>query len=277
MNAIMVAPRLTSELIGPMFQAHSLDVLAAAADVLGEHDLAGSSRDRAAAVRAAFAAEYLDDDGRLSPDLQGVYVLALAFDMVPGPVRPTATRRLVDLVHAAGDHLDTGFLSVPYLLDVLWDNGHADLARTLILQDSPPSWLYEVKMGATTIWETWRAVHEDGSVELASMNHYAFGCVADWMMRRLAGIDLIEPGYRAARIAPDLDGFLDHCTAHVDSPHGRLAVDWRRTDSGADLDITVPIGITAKVELPPDWHITIAPAQLTAGRHRLHATHHPAK
>ncbi|MFH8252912.1 family 78 glycoside hydrolase catalytic domain [Microbacterium sp. B2969] len=268
-DAVMIAPRLTSELVGPMFQARSLDLLASTADILGEHAIAHRSRDQAAAVRDAFASEYISPDGRISPALQGVYVLALAFDMVPASLVPAATDRLVELVHAADDHLDTGFLSVPYLLDVLWENGHPELARTLLLQDTPPSWLYEVKMGATTIWETWRAIHEDGSVEMASMNHYAFGCVVDWMMRRLAGIQLIEPGYRAAAIAPDLDGFLDRCEAHVDTPYGRLATHWERHRHGAVLTITVPVGGRARVVLPPGWALPSGRDDLASGTHVL--------
>jgi alpha-L-rhamnosidase len=191
--------------------------------------------------------------------------------LVPVDVRPAVVARLVELVHAAGEHLDTGFLSVAHLLDVLWDNGEADLARTLILQDTAPSWLYQVKMGATTIWESWRAVHEDGSAEMVSMNHYAFGCVVDWMMRRLAGIEPGEPGYRTSRIAPDLDGFLAGCTAHVDTPYGRLAVEWRRAGRKADLTVRVPVGACARLALPPGWRLESGSAELSAGRHRLRA------
>jgi alpha-L-rhamnosidase len=271
LSAALIAPRLTAEIVGPMFQARSLDLLAAAADVLHQNDLARASREHAATVREAFAVEYIRPDGTMSVELQGVYVVALAFDMVPPAQIAAAMARLVDLIHAAGDHLDTGFLSVPYLLDVLWEHGHPDLARALILQDSPPSWLYEVKMGATTIWETWQAIHEDGRVEIASMNHYAFGCVTDWIIRRLAGIDLLEPGYRLARLAPDLDGFLRHCRAHVDTPYGRLAIAWQRRQDTADLTITVPSGATAQIDLPHPWALDTGAVRLGPGTHQVRA------
>ncbi|MBS1674704.1 MAG: alpha-L-rhamnosidase, partial [Actinobacteria bacterium] len=198
-------------------------------------------------------------------------VLALAFDAVPADVRPRVVARLVELVHEAGIHLDTGFVSVPFLLDVLWDEGHRDLARALLVQDTAPSWLYEVDHGATTIWEAWRAVHEDGTVERMSMNHYAFGCVVDWMMRRLAGIEAIEPGYRRTRIAPDLDGVLEHCHAHIDAPAGRISVDWRRDGTTAELTVEIPLGVTAAVELAPGWTLE-GSAALSPGLHTLRAT-----
>jgi alpha-L-rhamnosidase len=270
-EAMMKAPLLTAELTGPLFQLLSLDLLADAADELREHELAESSRAQAAAVRAAFAAEYIGQDGRIPPDMQGIYVLALAFDAVPDRLRASVVDRLVRLIHDAGDHLDTGFVSVPYLLDVLWDNGHAELARTLLLQSTAPSWLYEVEHGATTIWEAWHAVHEDGTVDRVSMNHYAFGCVVDWMMRRIAGIETVEPGYRRSRIAPDLDGSLDSCRAHVDTAYGRLAVDWRRDARSATLRVSVPAGARAELALPEGWSAD-ADAVLTPGDHTVVAT-----
>jgi alpha-L-rhamnosidase len=102
------------------------------------------------------------------------------------------------------------------------------------------------------------------------MNHYAFGCVVDWMMRRVAGIELVEPGYRSTRIAPDLDGRLDRCEAHVDTPYGRLAVEWNRQDDAAWITVTVPVGVTAEVELAESWS---ADGDLTLrhGVHRLNA------
>ncbi|OZB82735.1 alpha-L-rhamnosidase [Microbacterium sp. 13-71-7] len=268
--AIMLAPQLTAELTGPLFQIRSLDLYAASAEALGDTATAAQVRAQATAVRAAFAAEYVGDDGRIGPDMQGIAVLALAFDAVPAEVRPRVVERLVELVHEAGIHLDTGFVSVPFLLDVLWDEGHPDLARALLIQDTAPSWLYEVDHGATTIWEAWRAVHEDGTVERMSMNHYAFGCVVDWMMRRLAGIEAVEPGYRRTRIAPDLDGVLDHCRAHVDAPAGRIAVDWRRDGATAELTVELPLGVGADVDLAPGW-ILDGSAALSPGIHTLRA------
>ncbi|WP_226347273.1 alpha-L-rhamnosidase [Agilicoccus flavus] len=274
--AMMRAPLTTHEIVGPCFQAHSLDLLARAEELAGDPGAAPDLRRRAADVRAAFTAEYVDDSGRLTTELQGTYVLALAFDMVPADLRPRLVERLVELVHAADDHLDTGFLSVPYLLDVLWDAGHADLARRLLRQDTIPSWLYEVDMGATTIWESWNAVHPDGSVDLVSMNHYAFGCVVDAMVRRLAGIDLVEPGYRVSRIAPDLDGFLDHCAAHVGTPYGRLAVSWERRGDSAVVRLEVPTSTVARLELPDGWSAQDDRRDVGPGRHEIEARRHEA-
>ena len=222
-EAIMIAPTLTSEYLAPMFQAQTLTLASRAAEVLGRQTDAADFAARAAAVRAAFAAEYVDAEGDLPVRLQGVYVLALAFDMVPSSVRSGTAARLVELVHARGDRLDTGFLSTPYLLDVLCDTGYPEVARALLWQSEMPSWLYEVDNGATTFWETWDAISPDGVIRPMSFNHYAPGSVDDWLYRRVAGIRSTSPGYRTAVIEPDFEIGVDHVAAHVGTPYGRLA------------------------------------------------------
>ncbi|MCX5535977.1 glycoside hydrolase family 78 protein [Streptomyces sp. NBC_00006] len=260
-EAIGIAPKLTAELIAPMFQAQTLTVTARSAAALGRTALAARLRDEAAHVRAAFAAEYVDAEGRLPVALQGPYVLALAFDMVPAAQRPLLVDHLVHLITERGERLDTGFLSVPYLLDVLWDAGHADLARRLLWQDTCPSWLYEVDRGATTIWEAWDAITPDGTVRAVSFNHYAFGCVDDVLYRRIAGIRATAPGYRSAVLEPDLTGPLDHADAEVWTPYGPLRVDWTVTSGVAAIHTEIPHGVDAvlvaagrSVQLAPGTH-----------------------
>ncbi len=257
-EAIGIAPALTSEYLAPMFQAQTLTLAARIADVLGRDD-ADALRKRATAVRAAFAREYVDEAGDLPVRLQGVYVVALAFDMVPAQLRTKTATRLVELIHERDDRLDTGFLSVPYLLDVLWDAGHRDLARTLLWQDRLPSWLYEVDRGATTIWESWDAIAPDGTPKPTSLNHYAFGCVDDWLFTRIAGIRPDAAGYRRTVIEPDLECGLESVTAHVDTPFGRVAVAWDATA----LEVTVPHGVGATLRLPN------GDRPLRAGRQRV--------
>lgn len=257
-EAIMVAPRLTGELIAPMFQAQTLTLAARIATVLGRGADAAQFAVRAADVRAAFASEYVDGEGDLPVRLQGVYVLALAFDMVPPALRPKAAARLVELVRARGDRLDTGFLSTPHLLDVLWDNGYPEVARALLRQSELPSWLYQVDHGATTIWEAWDAISPDGEIRPMSFNHYAPGSVDDWLYRRVAGIRATSPGYRTAVIEPDLEIGLERVAAHVGTPFGRLAVQWSRAGDAASIVVDVPYGVEAslvigdeRMPLPP--------------------------
>ncbi len=218
--------------------------------MLGREADAAAYAARAAEVRAAFASEYVDENGDLPVRLQGVYVLALAFDMVPVERRPAAAARLVELIRARGGRLDTGFLSTPYLLDVLWDHGHHDVARSLLWQSEMPSWLYEVDRGATTIWESWDAISPDGEIRPMSFNHYAPGSVDDWLYRRVAGIRATSPGFRTAVIEPDFDAGLDSARAHVGTPYGRLGVEWTRTGDAASATVEVPFGVAVTLVTP---------------------------
>ena len=257
-EAVMVAPTLTSEYLAPMFQAQTLTLAARTAAVLGRDADAADLTHRAVRVRDAFAAEYVDAGGDLPVRLQGLYVLALAFDMVPAPLRGRTAERLVELVRERGDRLDTGFLSTPYLLDVLCDHGSPDVARALLWQSGLPSWLYEVDHGATTIWEAWDAIAPDGRIRPMSFNHYAAGSVDDWLYRRVAGIRSTSPGYRTVVIEPDFAIGVDHVAAHVGTPRGRLRVEWMRAGDAASVAVEVPYGVGATlvaggstVELPP--------------------------
>ncbi|WP_417563907.1 family 78 glycoside hydrolase catalytic domain [Microbacterium sp.] len=248
-EAIGVAPALTGRLCAEMFRVRTLDVASRIAAVLGRDASAAEFAQAAASARHAFADAHIDPEGRLDVSLQGMYVLALAFDLVPEQLRQRTADHLVGLVHERGDRLDTGFLSVPYLLDVLWDTGHADLARRLLWQSEMPSWLYQVDHGATTIWEAWDAVVDGRAPRAVSLNHYAFGCVDDVLFRRIAGIRSAEPGYATVEIAPDLDCGLAHVDAHVDTVRGRVAVSWKKGEHGATVTVTLPPGVRGSLRV----------------------------
>ncbi|WP_375424032.1 glycoside hydrolase family 78 protein [uncultured Friedmanniella sp.] len=231
--------------------ARSAGLLARIAAVLGRTDEAPRYDDLAARVRDAWCAEYVDAEGRLTPDTQANHVRALAFDLVPDAVRPAVAARLVALVRAAGTHVGTGFLSTPYLLPVLADSGHLDVAYALLRSDSEPSWLTMLDRGATTLWERWDGVSADG-VPSESLNHYSRGAVISFLHRYAAGIELLdgEPAYRRFRVRPRPGGGLTWVEAAHDSPYGRIEVRWRLDGAVFELSLTVPAGSSAEVVLP---------------------------
>ncbi len=246
-EGIGIAPRLTAELLGPMYQANTLTILAKTATELGRDDDSIDFAERARIVRSAFASEYLAADGTLLVQLQGPYVVGLEFDMFPERSRPAVQRHLAGLVRDNGDRLDTGFLSVPYLLDVLWGGGSRDLARAVLWQDEQPSWLYEVDRGATTVWESWDAINDDHTVRTVSLNHFARGSVDDWLFRRIGGIAPAEAGYRRILFEPDVDCGLESAEATRRTPYGDVAISWTRSDEAVTISGRVPVGATAEL------------------------------
>ena len=140
----------------------------------------------------------------------------------------------------AGHRISTGFAGTPFVNDALTTTGHLDDAYALLLQREAPSWLYAVTMGATTIWERWDSMLPDGSInpgEMTSFNHYAFGAVADWMHRTVAGLAPLEAGYRRILVAPQPGGGLTWAEASLETPHGLAAVRWDL--EGGDLRVEV--------------------------------------
>ena len=222
-EAIMIAPTLTSEYVAPMFQAQTLTLASRAAGVLGREADAADF-----AARAARCARPSPQSTSMPGETCRCACRACTCSRLRSiwcrpRLRGRTAARLVELVHERGDRLDTGFLSTPYLLDVLCDHGYPEVARTLLWQSEMPSWLYEVDNGATTFWETWDAISPDGVIRPMSFNHYAPGSVDDWLYRRVAGIRSTSPGYRTAVIEPDFEIGVDRVAAHVGTPYGELA------------------------------------------------------
>ena len=221
---------LTMNYVGTSLLAADADRYAAISEILGYQDRAKEYRSYAGRVREAFYEEYVDSDGRIVQDMQGNYILALVHHMVPVEKEPLLAKRLNELVHENGDCLDTGFMSVAYLLDVLCDYGYTETAWKVLRQNKCPSWMYEIEHGATTMWENWDAVKEDGRVDGCSFNHYAFGCVGDFMYRRILGIQNAGNGYDKIRIAPAYDSGLDWAEGCYHSVRGEIRVRWEKVE-----------------------------------------------
>jgi len=235
------------------FWAHSAQLTARVASRLGKDEDARHYERLSQNIKQAYVRKYVHRDGRLQPHRQGAYVLALAFDMVPEDMAPRLAAHLAALVRENDNHLDTGFTSTAHLCHVLCRYGYEDLAFSLLNQDTVPSWLYQVRRGATTVWETWDAIHADGSLEKGmSFNHYAFGAIGDWLYRYVAGIqpDEARPGFKHIRLAPHPGGGLTNARASFQSRYGEVTISWERDGSDMLVDVTVPANTTASLRLP---------------------------
>ena len=237
--------------VATAFFAHSARLMSRIAELLGRHEDATRYRDLADNVRVAWQTEFIGPEGALAPDTQANHVRALAFDLVPQSLRAQAAGRLVELIEDADLHLGTGFLATPYLLPVLADSGHLDVAYALLFRDTPPSWLSMIDRGATTIWERWNGIDEEGT-PFESLNHYSRGAVVSFLHRYVAGIELLDdgPGYRRFRVAPRPGPGITWAEATHDSPYGRIESSWRLDAGELMLAVVVPPGATAELRLP---------------------------
>ncbi|MBV9987114.1 MAG: family 78 glycoside hydrolase catalytic domain [Chitinophagaceae bacterium] len=242
-------------LIAQCFYAQSTQLVINAAKVLGKTEEAAMYETLLENIKGAFLREYMTPNGRLVSGTQTAYVLALNFDMLPLALRDQAAARLADNIKSYGNHLTTGFLGTPYLCHVLTRFGYTDIAYNLLLQEKYPSWLYPVKMGATTIWERWDGIKPDGSFQVPSMNsynHYSYGAIGDWMYRVMVGLDTYEdgPGYKHIRIQPHIGGGFTSASATLQTYYGALSSSWKVEDNRILVEISIPSNTSATIYLP---------------------------
>jgi alpha-L-rhamnosidase len=236
--------------VATAYFARSAELMSHIAEILGHSADALRYADLAASVRAAWQAEFIQADGAIRPATQATLVRALTFGLVPDQLRAAAAAQLVRLIRDAGMHLGTGFLATPDLLPALAETGHADIAYELLFQDTPPSWLTMIDKGATTIWERWQGIDDDG-VPHESLNHYSKGAVISFLHRYTAGIRMgDEPAYRTFRVEPVPGGGLTSASAAHESPYGRIESSWTLHRDLLHLDVLVPPGTMAEVALP---------------------------
>jgi alpha-L-rhamnosidase len=226
-------------------------------------------------IRAAFAKTFIGEDGfidaadkRPSPfgqinnpnaqakgkDTQTGYVLALDMNLVPEPLRKAAADKLVGKIAANGWRLNTGFLGTPYLLAVLVDTGHSDVAYRLLLNTEYPSWGYLVGHGATTMWERWNGDRMRGDPSMNSYNHYAYGAVADWIYRYGAGIDAspLDAGFHTVYLHPTFDSRLGSLSFTYTSLYGQIKSSWTTRGGHTRWTVTLPANTGAELPLSPD-------------------------
>jgi alpha-L-rhamnosidase len=235
--------------VATAYFACSARILAKTAEILGKSEDALKYQALADQVKAAYIAEFIGKDGRITPDRQASYVRVLALDLAPEELKPLILEHLTRLVRASENHVGTGFLSTVFLCEVLAENGRLDVAYDLLMQKTIPSWLYPISRGATTIWETWEGINEDGTPQL-SLNHYSPGAVINFLHRKVAGIEAAEPGYRRITIHPRPGGGLTSARAAYDSVQGLITSAWKQENGRMQLEISIPANTQAAVTLP---------------------------
>jgi alpha-L-rhamnosidase len=239
--------------------ARSSANLAQIARILGENEDAAYYEKLSKETADAYRSILMDKDCKIKNEFQTAYVLPLHYNMLNGKDKKKTAKNLVEIVRRDGHHINTGFPGTPYILFALADNGYAEDAYKMLLKDTCPSWLYEVKAGGTTIWERWDALREDGTCNtgaddgtngMTSFNHYASGAVGDFLYRRVAGIEAKEGGYKTFKIAPLLGGNISYAKGTVMTNYGEISSEWRVIGDIFSITLKVPVGTTCVLTTP---------------------------
>jgi alpha-L-rhamnosidase len=261
-------------LVAAAYLVYALDIMTATAELLGASDEEARYRGAAQHYRGLWQARFVQSDGRLSSDTETAYSLAICFGLLASDAeRAQAGARLAELLAAGGYRIATGFVGTPLVCDALTATGQLASAYRLLMQTEPPSFLYPVTQGATTVWERWDSLMPDGRVnpsEMTSFNHYALGAVVDWLHRCVGGLAPLAPGYREVLVRPLPGGGLTSAQTRHTSPYGEIAVRWDVDPSdGFQCEVVVPAGASALVVLPVrDWE----PQRIGHGRHVFSGT-----
>lgn len=262
--------------IATAYYAYSTSLLQRIAVILGEVEDAQYYSSLHGHILQALQDEFITPNGRLASDTQTAHVLVLMFNLAGERVRERAVKRLVELLKQEKDHLTTGFLGTPYLNHVLSQWGHHELACKLLFQEDYPSWFYPIKKGATTIWEHWDGIKEDGSLwsdSMNSYNHYAYGSIIEWVYRYVVGLEIDEeqPAYKHFYLQPHFGYGLDWLRVKRETAYGEIAIGWKLEDGMAELTVSIPANTTATLRIDNQlWEpVEDYEATLGSGTHRL--------
>ena len=240
--------------------ANTSKMLADIAGILGKKEDQEKYLDIYHKVSDAYESKFTDGKGFIKgKQFQTAYVLPLAFNMFKEETAPLAVNNLAKLMEDNHYGVGTGFPGTPFILFALADNNREDVAFKVLFNEHCPSWLYEVKVGATTTWERWDALKEDGTLNFAeedgtggmiSFNHYALGAVGDFMYRRILGIEPLTGGYQKFRVKPLISCGLESANGQTRCAYGDIKVAWKNIDQKFEITVEVPFGTECELVLP---------------------------
>ena len=242
-----------SEVVGTAYYFYVVKLMSEMSGAIGKTDEAEKYAKLSEEIKAAFEKSFVADDGSIKDSSQTGYALAFTMGLIPSAKTQAASEKFVSEIEKKNWHLATGFIGTPRLLPALTMAGRNDVAYRLFLTDTFPSWLFQVKLGATTMWERWDGWTPDKGFQdpaMNSFNHYAFGSVGAWMYGSVTGIETDTPGFKKIVITPHPGSGLTFAKAKYDSIRGPIASEWKRDGDATTYKFVVPVNTTATVRIP---------------------------
>jgi alpha-L-rhamnosidase len=243
-----------TDYLASAYYRYSSLLMSKAASLLGRPEDAEKYAVLSANVRKAILEKYFTAEGKLKIQTQTAHVIAIQFDLTDN--KAEMITGLKKILIENNMHLTTGFIGTPFLCRVLSDYGESESAYQLFFNEDYPSWLYPVSMGATTIWERWNSVMPNGLISdtgMNSLNHYAYGSIAEWMYRHMCGINPVEcaPGFKKILLKPEPNKRLKFANGEVNTAMGKIKCGWKyNSDGSVTIEAEVPFNTTAEIILP---------------------------
>ena len=243
-----------NELCATAYFAYDAKLMSTMAAALGKADDAKQYHDLFLKIADAFAQKWISADGKVATGSQTAQVLALYVGLIPEAQRGASMKILAGDVESHHRQLTTGFVGTQWLLPTLAEGNRPDLAYSILEQEKNPSWGYMVKLGSTTIWESWNAMTPDGRINGGpnSLNHCALGSAGAWMYQDIGGIShpADDVGFKKIIIRPLIGGGLTSASASYECPYGTIKTSWKIDAHGLRLSVDVPVNTTAEIHVP---------------------------
>ena len=249
---LAIGSQTPKDLIATAYWAYDASLMQQIATALGRNEDADKYQQLFEKIRTAFNEAYVKPDATVGSGSQTSIVLALHMHLLPDSLRPAAATKLVTDIQTNNGHLTTGFLGTPYLMFELTSSGHPDVAYDLLFNNTFPSWGYMIEHGATTMWERWNGDQMLDDPSMNSFNHYAYGAVAEWLYRDVAGIDseFADPGFHSIHLHPEFDAKLGFANATYDSIYGPITSNWKVAGNKTTWKTVIPANTNAQFYFP---------------------------
>jgi hypothetical protein len=257
----------SEQVIDTAFYAYYAQAMSEMASAIGDNADAVSYATLHNNIGSAFAGFFNPDGSFKDGSSQTGYALAFTLNLVPPALRAQAAQQFANSITQFDDHLATGFIGTPRLLPALHNAGLDNLAEQILLQQTYPSWLYQVLLGATTMWERWDGWMPASGFEtpgMNSFNHYAFGSVGQYLYNAVGGINAASPGYHSILIHPVPGNGLNWAAASYNSVAGLISTAWTNVDGAFRLDVLIPPNTTAQIDVPTTNAATVFESGLPA-------------
>ncbi len=249
--------------IASCYWAESALYTSKAAKALGYKEESKTYLDLYKNIKKAILKEYFTQSGRLCIDTQTGYITALNFGIYKD--HETTKKAFEERLYKDCYKIKGGFVGAPQLCRILSEQGMEDIALYFLLQEEYPGWMHCINLGATTVWERWNSVLDDGTISgisMNSLNHYAYGTVLQYVIEHLCGIQALKPGFKKALIKPFITPRIGSMEIELDTPYGEFKVEWEiKEDGSVEVEIEIPFDCTARVELPGLGPLELEPGE----------------
>ena len=236
----MLSAKFTANQVATMYFSYSSKLLSKISKILNKVEEEKKYLKLSEKIESAFIKRYVNEDGKIEGDFQGLYILASHFKIGGESLNNKFIKRLEEKIVENNFKLDTGFLSTPLILDVLFNNNKKDIVYKLLLSEEAPSWIYMIKAGATSIWETWNSILEDGSRTIISYNHYSLGSIQDFIVRKIAGFEKDYSKFGSYILKPDLESPFNSFEIEHETIQGTLYFSWEKIGEQIKFVINIP-------------------------------------